>query len=323
MKLLLACAVFCAIGAVVLGPGLFGQGSLAEYTGEARLAGLEGRVIIECVIGKDGVAHGLRVQQSLGLGLDEKAMEAVTQSMLQGNPLTARVPVDFVLPMKQSRWHLIGVAFSPPQGVTRPIFLTANYPTGPGISLRAFDEGRLIGAIGRQAMVKLSFDVDDHGNPVNFQVQKSSYDVWGGEAIALVSHWQFKPGTKNGVPVAVPVTLDLAWGSRDLSPTALETLKLALSEPGPAVTLRPVPIFNPLPPYTEEARKAGLEGTVVISLIVGIDGSPKNLLVIKPLGMGLDDSAIQTVSTWRFQPSILNGNPAEIPTTVEVNFRLP
>ncbi len=316
MKLLLASVAILGTWPV------FGQASTAEYTDEARLAGLEGRVVVECVIGGDGLAHGLRVTESLGLGLDERAIETVRQSLLRAEPLTAVVPVDFLLPSKQSRWHLMGVAFFPPEGVTRPIFLNANYPTGAGISLQAVDEGRLLAAIGRQATAKLSFDVDEHGTPVHFQVQNESYPVWSGEAIALVSQWQFKPGTKNGLPVSVPATLDLTWGARDLSAAALEKLKLASTEPGPAPTLRPVPIFNPLPPYTEEARSAGLEGTVVISLVVGADGSPKNLRARKSLGMGLDESAIQTVSTWRFQPSLLNGKPVEISTTVEVDFRL-
>ena len=141
-----------------------------------------------------------------------------------------------------------------------------------------------------------------------------------------MSDWQFKPGMRNGVPVKVPVTLDLAWGPRDLPAQAMDNLKLAMNAPSAAAaansTTRPALLYNPLPPYTEDARNAGLEGTVVIALTVGTDGSPRDLHVVKPLGKGLDETAIQTVSTWRFQPLRLNGKSAEMPTTVEVNFRL-
>ncbi len=315
MKPLLTSAAIWVTLAVVAGQDL-----TADYTEEARLAGLEGRVEIECPIGWNGLTQGLRVKQSLGLGLDEKAMEAVNQSLLNGSSVTATLPVDFLLLSKQSRWHLIGVTFHPPEGVTRPIFREVKYPVGDGISLRAFDEGKVLGAIGREATVTLAFDVDEHGSPVHFEVQRASYEVWGGEAIDLVSQWRFQPGTKNGLPVTVPVTLELAWGRKELSASALENLKLALSvSETPA---RPVLVFSPLPPYTEEARKAGLEGDVLVGLIVGEDGSPKNLSVVKSLGMGLDESAIQTLSTWRFQPPLLNGTPAEISTVQVVAFRL-
>src|ERR1019366_2627760 len=248
MKPLLTSAAICVTLAVAAGQGL-----IADYTEEARLAGLEGRVEIECPIGWNGLTQALRVKQSLGLGLDEKAMEAVNQSLLKGSSVTATLPVDFLLLSKQSRWHLIGVTFHPPEGVTRPIFREVKYPVGDGISLRAFDEGKVLGAIGREATVTLSFDVDEHGSPVHFEVQRASYEVWGGEAIDLVRQWRFQPGTKNGLSVTVPVTLELAWGRKELSASALENLKLALSvSETPA---RPVLVFNPLPPYTEEARK--------------------------------------------------------------------
>lgn len=243
-----------------------------EYTDEARLARLEGRVEIEYSAQDNGTPYEMRITRSLGLGLDEKALEALRQSIAEIRPGPAykqQVDADFVLPT-ESRWHLIGVKFLVPEGASRPTFASTIYPTGAGITVHAFDEGRLVGAMGRQAFVKVGFDIDDSGTPENFRVLNASLDVWGDEAISLVSQWRFHPGKKSGQNIAVPCILDLGWGPRDMSIQILKNLKSAINEPysyaqhyGTAGAL-----YAPQPLYTQEARFAGLEGTVIISLVV-------------------------------------------------------
>jgi TonB family protein len=76
------------------------------------------------------------------------------------------------------------------------------------------------------------------------------------------------------------------------------------------------------PGYSEEARKAHLWGTVVLQIIVGSDGMPHNIKVIRPLGMGLDEIAVETVSEWRFRPGVKDGKSVNVLATIEVNFRL-
>jgi TonB family protein len=77
-----------------------------------------------------------------------------------------------------------------------------------------------------------------------------------------------------------------------------------------------------LPQYSEEARKAQLEGTVLLSLVVGEDGVPGNVSIAKGVGFGLDEEAIEAVSAWRFAPGQKEGKPVPVLTTIEVNFRL-
>jgi periplasmic protein TonB len=84
----------------------------------------------------------------------------------------------------------------------------------------------------------------------------------------------------------------------------------------------PRAIFTPDPEYSEEARKAKYQGTVVLWLIVGPDGRPNQVKVARTLGMGLDQKAIEAVRQWRFEPAKLNGNPVAVQINVEVNFRL-
>jgi len=84
----------------------------------------------------------------------------------------------------------------------------------------------------------------------------------------------------------------------------------------------PVPIFKPEPEYSEEARKAKYQGSVTLSIVILADGSTSNIKVIRALGLGLDEKAIEAVSKWRFRPSLKDGKPVAVTANVEVNFRL-
>ena len=85
---------------------------------------------------------------------------------------------------------------------------------------------------------------------------------------------------------------------------------------------RPRAIYDPDPDYSDAARKAKYQGSVVLWLVVGADGLPHNIRVQRSLGMGLDEKAVAAVSTWRFQPATLNGQPVAVEVNVEVSFRL-
>jgi TonB family protein len=69
-------------------------------------------------------------------------------------------------------------------------------------------------------------------------------------------------------------------------------------------------------------REAKYQGTSVLWLIVGEDGAPRDIRIAKPLGMGLDDEAVRTVATWKFDPAMKDGTPVPVMINVEVNFRL-
>jgi periplasmic protein TonB len=84
----------------------------------------------------------------------------------------------------------------------------------------------------------------------------------------------------------------------------------------------PKAVFAPEPEYSEEARKAKYQGTVVLWLIVGEDGRTHDARVQRQLGMGLDEKAIEAVKQWRFEPAMKDGHPVKVQVAVEVNFRL-
>ncbi|MGO8733289.1 MAG: energy transducer TonB, partial [Terriglobia bacterium] len=63
-------------------------------------------------------------------------------------------------------------------------------------------------------------------------------------------------------------------------------------------------------------------GTVVLWIIVGVDGAVTDAKVIKPFDKGLDANAVQTVKTWKFEPAMKAGKPVPCRLMVEVSFRL-
>ena len=84
----------------------------------------------------------------------------------------------------------------------------------------------------------------------------------------------------------------------------------------------PVPTYKPEPEYSEEARKAKWQGAVLLELVVDADGVPQNIKVIRSLGLGLDQKAIEAVQKWRFKPGQKDGRAVPVSANIEVNFRL-
>jgi TonB family protein len=84
----------------------------------------------------------------------------------------------------------------------------------------------------------------------------------------------------------------------------------------------PIAIYKPDPAYSEEARKAKYQGTVVLYIIIDAKGDVTECRVVKPLGLGLDEKAVETVRTWKFKPAMRNGTPVPVRVMVEVSFRL-
>jgi protein TonB len=84
----------------------------------------------------------------------------------------------------------------------------------------------------------------------------------------------------------------------------------------------PKPIFTPDPEYSEEARKVKQMGVVVLSMVVDKDGKTRNIQVLRALGLGLDEKAIEAVKTWRFDPALKDGKPVDVLVSVQVTFHL-
>ena len=84
----------------------------------------------------------------------------------------------------------------------------------------------------------------------------------------------------------------------------------------------PVLIYKVEPEFSEEARKAKLQGIVMLSAEVDTNGRVRNVRVLRSLGLGLDDKAIEAVQQWRFRPGYRDGRPVVQSAIIEVNFHL-
>jgi TonB family protein len=85
----------------------------------------------------------------------------------------------------------------------------------------------------------------------------------------------------------------------------------------------PVALHQPLPAYTQAARDARIEGIVIMRAVIRKDGTVGDIEILRGLGHGLNESAIDTVKNrWKFKPGTLDGNPVDVRVSIEVSFRL-
>ena len=84
----------------------------------------------------------------------------------------------------------------------------------------------------------------------------------------------------------------------------------------------PIPIVSPEAEFSDEARRAKYQGICMVSIIVDTHGYPQNPRVVRSVGMGLDEKALEAVRRYRFKPAMKDGRPVAVIMTVQVDFRL-
>lgn len=194
-----------------VGPGVSAPGLLhkvePQYSEEASKAELEGKVLLQVVVGTDGKPRDIKVIRSLGLGLDENAIAGVgawefVPGNKDGQPVNVRVriEVNFSQVEKNAKdtWHVSRVAFHLVDGSVRPVLERAVAP--------------LVAAGAPGAAASLKFDIDAKGDPVNLRIEKSSDQGWAHNVTAALGKWKFTPGSQNGSPVSVSCGMDFVRG---------------------------------------------------------------------------------------------------------------
>ena len=84
----------------------------------------------------------------------------------------------------------------------------------------------------------------------------------------------------------------------------------------------PEKVSAPQPQYTEIARKARIQGVVIVQAIIDKQGNVTNVKVLKGLPMGLEEAAVDAIKQWKFKPATLNGRPVTVYYNLTVNFKL-
>lgn len=166
------------------------------------------------------------------------------------------------------------------------------------------------------------------------------------QVIATGRTWKFRPEMRNGVPVSSVVHTTVEYIPGDVEPESKPSrgtsgaeyqdpcsTRAIGKEPGQVFSFRandltseitpPTLIFAHDPPYTEEARKDKIHGAAILSIVVDSKGNVAYVREEPPiLGGGLEESAMQTVFSWKFKPGTRNGRPVAVQVMVQVNFRL-
>lgn len=84
----------------------------------------------------------------------------------------------------------------------------------------------------------------------------------------------------------------------------------------------PVVLHSVEPDFTEQARAANLQGTVELRIIVDANGNPQNIRVVRSIGLGLDEKAMEAVRQYKFTPAMYQGHPVAVQMNVNVEFHL-
>ena len=84
----------------------------------------------------------------------------------------------------------------------------------------------------------------------------------------------------------------------------------------------PKAIYTPEPKYLDVARRLRVQGTVVFSAVIDESGRVQQVAIVRPVGLGLDDRAVEAIQKWKFEPAIREGRPVTVRMTLEVSFNL-
>jgi len=291
--------------------------AVPEYTPEARAAGLQGRVVLYLEVETDGSPSKIQVLHGLGLGLDAKAIEAAAKWRFAPGTRD-KIPTKFAqsadVEFKSDNpdaWRIRLAAFS----VNHNEKGRSELRVKPVLSHYVAPDVAGCPADGASVLVRLT--VGTNGIPRN--VKSLLREDAAAEAVTkAIASWTFVPATANRKPREAAGEIEFECGRAAVSSprTAAEILRA-----GKEVT-PPVPVFKPEPEYTDRARRNLIHGEVVLRGVIDAAGRVRDLVVVSPLGSGLDQNAVEAVKRWRFKPGTQNGQPVAVQAIMAVQFRL-
>jgi TonB family protein len=236
-------------------------------------------------------------------------MSPVRPGAPQQEPPAPAPPAQVPLPAQAGAYRVGG-------GVTAPVLIRKVEPEYSEEARQAHTEGT----------VMLYVEVTPDGKASNIRVVNPLPNGLNEKAIEAVRQWEFRPGMKDGRPVTVQANIELSFKTLhkpdEAQPPSPEQRRAAQAGGLPAKTTNPVLIRRTDPEYTEEARAAKFQGVVMLKAVVDTEGAPQDVSVVRSLGLGLDEKAIECVKNWKFRPATKDGNPVAMWVTIEVNFRL-
>jgi TonB family protein len=238
------------------------------------------------------------------LGQSEKPRTRVDDPEIVGNTQG----VDFqpyleasVLPMIRATWYRLALKSKETTGGDATLEFTI-------LKDGSVADVKLTDGAGHAALGDLAMDAVRKSSPF-----ASLPAQFGGQAISLRCRFYYQPASKPPGDAAT----GLATGSgRTVTVNGVEE---PVYKVGKGITV-PRTTYNPEPEFSEEARKKGIEGVVVLTMVVTSEGNTDQIKVTNGIGHGLDEKAVQAVSQWKFQPATKDGKPVSVEIAVEVSF---
>ena len=207
----------------------------------------------------------------------------------------------------------------------------------------------------RQGVVTVSVVVAHDGNVQSACVDQPLGYGLDEQAVDAVRSWKFTPATLNGQPVAIQLLVEVDFHLSDkadatdpdsMKAPAINAPSTPAPEPAPSdekhaaanaaseastriATVAigkgvtpPRPIFSPTPDSAHGSGPAKYSGTVTLQLVVSTEGKAEEIKVLKSLGPGLDQKAIDALRQWKFQPAMKDGQPVATQIEIDVDFHL-
>ena len=148
------------------------------------------------------------------------------------------------------------------------------------------------------------------------QVPSNNY----GDPLNRLGAYSNGPGSGGGIGIGASTGVGPGTGL-GAGPGSYGGIDGSVFRPGRGVSA-PTLLYKVEPEYSEEARKAKYQGTVVLKVIVDSTGRVVNPSIVRSLGLGLDEKAVEAVRKWRFRPGFKDGKPVPVTAEIEVSFRL-
>jgi len=213
--------------------------------------------------------------------------------------------------------------------VVAPQLLPSDRPTIQGESCEERQKGK----------VTLDVQVDPSGKTEYVYFVKPTGNDLDRLALVIAEDNRFTPAKRNGTAVTVRQSVEISLETcsefaTDESGKQVRVLRLK-SQPLQSFSKfqsaqfgqtlggvsAPFPIFTPEAQFSDEAKKKGISGVCIVSLYVDAHGMPQNPRVVRPLGYGLDEKALQAIQKYRFRPGLKRDKPVAVMMSIEVNFR--
>jgi TonB family protein len=287
------------------------------YPPDAKSARISGAVVLDAVIGKEGTIENLRVVSGPE-ELQKSAIDAVRQwvykpYLLNGEPTEVETTITVNYSFEDRSEGGAGESLIPGVHILpRPPVVADGVMAGQLVSRpnpiypKEAKEERIQGAVVLRAIIS------KEGRIENLSVL-SGPEKLRHSAIDAVRQWVYKPYLLNGEPTEVEttITVNYSFDGMSMVPRAI----------GNGVSA-PVAVSMADPEYTKEARKDKVSGVVKVNFWVDEKGVPTHVRVVRGIGHGLDEKAIEAVSKYRFTPAMENGKPVTVAMNVEVDFQM-